>query len=268
VSQDGPDAQSAAPRSGRTRAPSEIEIASARVASIVEAAEQAAEDIRRQTEARANDRIAEADRASQLRVDAAEAESRDLLEEARKEGERLKAEAKAAVAHIHERAAKARFDADQHKEATVREARDEAAAVKAEAEAYAAEITRRAKSDARDVIGEAHGVAGEVMREGTQLSGNLTDLSASLRKNAERLLRDVHLAHARLTAELDQATPVVGSGPLVGAPTDDDDEPRRGVDGPPPGASAEGRGRGRRGRRGSSPESPDDFDVPEFLPRS
>ena len=109
------------------------------------------------------------------------------------------------------------------------------------------------------------------MREGTDLSGNLSELSASLRKNAERLLRDVHLAHARLTANLDQATPPGPAEPSLRAR--DEEEAQAGAeaardDAPPPGASAAGRGRGRGRRRASTtPEPPDDLDVPEFLPR-
>jgi hypothetical protein len=67
-----------------------------------------------------------------------------------------------------------------------------------------------------------------VLREGTDLSRNLRELSVSLRNNAERLLRDVRLAHGGMTARLDQVGPGAG------------------------------------GRR---PEEPgEDLDVPEFLP--
>ena len=50
-------------------------------------------------------------------------------------------------------------------------------------------------------------VAREVLGEGTEMARNLRDLSASLRNNAERLLRDVRLAHGGMTARLDQASP-------------------------------------------------------------
>ena len=67
-----------------------------------------------------------------------------------------------------------------------------------------------------------------MLREGTELSRNLRELSVSLRNNAERMLRDVRLAHGGLTARLDQAGP---------------------------GASARG-----------SDEPGEDLDVPEFIP--
>ncbi|HMH47859.1 MAG TPA: hypothetical protein VK538_09100, partial [Solirubrobacteraceae bacterium] len=88
------------------------------------------------------------------------------------------------------------------------------------------------------IVGESHVVAREVLREGTELSRNLRELSVSLRNNAERLLRDVRLAHGGLTARLDQASPGGSSG------------------GPEAGA--------RRSGGGDDPD--DDLDVPEFIP--
>ena len=67
------------------------------------------------------------------------------------------------------------------------------------------------------------------------LSRNLRELSVSLRNNAERLLRDVRLAHGGMTARLDQASPDGGTG---GA---------------------------ERSRRDDEPGG--DLDVPEFIPR-
>jgi hypothetical protein len=95
-------------------------------------------------------------------------------------------------------------------------------------------------ADAREITGEAHMVAREVLGEGTELSRNLHELSASLRNNAERLLRDVGLAHGAMTARLDQSAP--------------------------------GADRGVREGPASRPERPDDhgpgddLDVPEFMP--
>ena len=94
----------------------------------------------------------------------------------------------------------------------------------------------KAREDAREIVGESHVVAREVLREGTELSRNLRELSVSLRNNAERLLRDVRLAHGGLTARLDQASP--GGGVRDGA-----------------------------ARRASDADEPDDdLDVPEFIP--
>jgi len=66
----------------------------ARVQAILDAAEQAAEQVRAETEQRARDRIAEADRAAQHRVDAAEAEAKELLAEAREQARQIVGEAR------------------------------------------------------------------------------------------------------------------------------------------------------------------------------
>jgi hypothetical protein len=224
------------------RAMSDIVVASAKVAAIVEAAERAAEDLRLKTEDRARERIAEADRAANLRVDAADAEARDLLDAARREAAALTAEAQEAVRHIHERASLARDEAERRKIDAIQEARDEAASVKAAADVYAEDVKRKAKTDARDIIAEAHDAARGVLRDGTQLSGHLEELSESLRRNAERLLNDVKLAHGRLTADLDQATPTGLPEPVKS----------RRVEEPPP-------------ERPTS--STTELEVPEFLPR-
>jgi hypothetical protein len=212
---------------------SDIAIASAKVAAIVTAAEQAADDLRARTEERARERIAEADRAADLRVEAGEAEALELVEEARSQARALEAEAKAAVAQIHSGAAAARAAADQHRESSLAEIRDETTRLRAEADSYADQIKIKAKADARATIKEAHDAARHVLHDGQQLSTDLGELSVSLHRNADRLLRDVKLAHARLVAELDQAQPAESGG---SSPS-------------------------------SSLESPDDFDVPEFLPR-
>jgi hypothetical protein len=83
-----------------------------------------------------------------------------------------------------------------------------------------------------------------VVRDGTEVSRNLRDLSASMRANAERLLRDVRLAHGSMTARLDQAAP---------------------------GAASSGETRRASGlphsRRAAHDEPDGDLDVPEFMPR-
>ncbi len=75
-----------------------------------------------------------------------------------------------------------------------------------------------------------------MLREGEQLAGDLRDLSASLRTNAERLLRDVRMAAGQLNARLEGARTALGS---------DDAAPSR---------------------RGAEPMG-GELDVPEFLPR-
>jgi hypothetical protein len=233
------------PASMAARPMSEISIASAKVAAIVEAAERAAEDLRHKTEERARERIAEADRASDLRVEAAEAEAREILDGARRQAAAMEAEAREGVRLIHERAAQVREEAEQRKAAAVGEAQAEAARLRADADAYAEETKRNAKSDAREVLAEAHAAARGVLHDGSLLSGHLQQLSDSLHRNAERLLGDVKLAHARLTADLDQATP---AGPADPAP--------RASRGTPPASSA----------TPSRPRADDDFEVPEFVP--
>jgi hypothetical protein len=237
-----------------SRPVSEISVASAKVAAIVEAAERAAEDLRLKTEERVRERIAEADRAADLRVEAAEAEARELIDAARREAAAIEAEAREGVRVIHERAAQTREEAERRKAAAVAEAQAEATRVRADADAYAEETKRTAKDDARAIIAEAHAAARGVLHDGTELSGHLSELSDSLHRNAERLLNDVKLAHARLTADLDQATPA-------------------GVDATPRAS----RGTGAEAAPGfsSRPASPpaprgsgrdDDFEIPEFLP--
>ena len=234
---------------GATRPLSEISVASAKVAAIVEAAERAAEDLRLKTEEKVRERIAEADRAADLRVEAAEAEAREIKDAAKREAAAAQAEAREGVRQIHENATKVRDEAEARKAAAVAEAQQEAATVRADAEAYAEDVKRSAKSDARDIIAEAHDAARGVLHDGTTLSGHLEELSDSLRRNAERLLNDVKLAHARLTADLDQATPAGAADPAPRA--------SRGTD------STDGAPTARPSRRsGTDP----DFDVPEFVP--
>jgi len=195
-------------------APSEVAVASAKVAAIVEAAERAAEQLRLETEERVRARIAEADRAADLRVEAAEDEAREIVESARREAATQRAEAERALAQR-------RVDA----EAEIEKLRDDGA------------------QQARALVAEARAAARRALEEGTGLSGDLQDLGESLRRNAERLLRDVKLAHARLTADLDQA-----------------DSPRARS-----AASSAHTGRGSRPERRAA-RGGDDLDVPEFLP--
>ena len=213
----------------------DVAIASARVASIVEAAERAAEELRGQTEQRARDRIAEAVRAADLRVEAAEAEAADLLATTRRTADTLTSEAREAVAGIHAEAALIRQEADDYALSARAEAALDAERMHGEAEERGKEIVAGAQADAREIIADAHAAAREVLRDGSELSGNLRELSDSLRTNADRLLRDVKLAHAHLTARLDDAAPG-GAAPSA------------------------------RDTRPTAPADPD-FDVPEFVPR-
>jgi len=85
-----------------------------------------------------------------------------------------------------------------------------------------------------------------VLAEGSEISKNLRELAASLRNNAERLLRDVRLTHGAMTAQLDQVAPSERAA-----------------------LEREAGESGRRGRErgGGGGESGEDLDVPEFIPR-
>jgi cell division septum initiation protein DivIVA len=212
---------------------SQISVASAKVAAIVEAAERAAEDLRLKTEERVRARIAEADRAADLRVEAAEAEARDIVAQARRDAEELIATARHDVQGVHDEAARARSDAET-----------EAAQMRFETEEYGKQARQAARDEARAIIAEAQAAARGVLTDGTELSGHLSELSESLRRNAERLLNDVKLAHARLTADLDQHAPP-GAADLSTSP-------------------AASRARGSRNRPATG--GAEDLSVPEFLP--
>jgi cell division septum initiation protein DivIVA len=222
-----------ADRPDAPRALSQISVASAKVAAIVEAAERAAEDLRLKTEEKVRARIAEADRAVELRVEAGEAEARDIVAQARRDAEELISAARRDVQGVHDEAARARSDAEA-----------EAAAMRLEVEEYGKEARAAARDDARAIVAEAQDAARGVLTDGTELSGHLSELSESLRRNAERLLNDVKLAHARLTADLDQHSPPGTSNPSAS-----------------PAAS-----RPARGSRNRPSGDADDFSVPEFLP--
>jgi vacuolar-type H+-ATPase subunit H len=86
----GPDhgaAQAGRPRVGQATAD--------RVSNIIEAAEETAQKIERDAEARLRERLAEGDRGADYRIEAAEKEAQEILSEARQEAERLRAEAEA-----------------------------------------------------------------------------------------------------------------------------------------------------------------------------
>ena len=152
----------------------DLAAAAAHVQDILVAAEEAAEQLRLQAERRMQARIAEGQRSAELRVQAAEAEALEILGAAQEQAEKMLAEAHAA--------------AEESREAAQREA--------------------------REIVAEASGSAREVLRDGTELSGHLRELSESLRANSELLLRDIRLAHAEMTARLDQVSPAPAADTL------------------------------------------------------
>jgi len=174
----------------------ETVVLSARLQSIVDAAQRSAEELRLHTEQRAVERIAEADRAGEYRVQAAEEEAAELVAEAHAQAAQLAAEAVNAVDSIH---------AEAH--AKLREANEALEQAHRDAEQRAKETIERARNDARELVRAAELATGDVIDDGTELSDQLRELSNSLRSNAERLLRDIRLAHGSMTARLDQASP-------------------------------------------------------------
>jgi hypothetical protein len=90
----------------------------------------------------------------------------------------------------------------------------------------------KADEDSRALVRDAREAAGDVLREGTELSNNLREMGESLRRNSDRLLRDVKAAHRELTKRLDRT-----AGP-------------------------------ERPARTPAPVQEVDLDVPEFAPRA
>ena len=199
-------------------------------------AEHEAQQLRELTERRVDERIAEADRAAALRVEAAENEAHDILDAAHIEAERTRAAAAAQGEEAGRIAAQRARDLEGA-------ARKEAERIRAEADAYSTEMRTAAADDAGQITREARTVARDVLAQGTELSKHLDQLSGSLRSNSERLLRDVRDAHGRLTAALGDARVV------------ELDRRGRGASQPPR-------------RRARSASDDDDLDVPEFIPGS
>ena len=140
-------------------------------------------------------------------------------------------------AHAEQRASERIAEADRAAAMRVDAADAEASELRGEATQQAQAARDKAARDAREVLSEARQAAREVLHDGEQISGHLRELGDALRVNAERLLRDIRLAHAELTSRLDQAEPQ----------TDDD---HRYEPSPP------------RAERST------ELDVPEFIPRS
>jgi vacuolar-type H+-ATPase subunit H len=182
------------PPSGRSRAGA----TSRHVATIIQAAEDAAHAIHAEAEEQVNRRIAEGERAAQYRVQAAEEEAAELVTTAQDEATRLlrdsQAEFEQAKTTATSEALTILANAQEQADATFKQA------------AEAAEASRRdSENRSRELLLDAHAAADGVRAEGLELVANLRQMGDSLRSNAERLLRDVQLIHARMVATLDQA---------------------------------------------------------------
>ena len=182
---------------GLDRARPHIE-ASRRVASIMRAAEDAATELREEAERRSDARISEAARAADIRVQAAEEEAAELLAEAR-----ATADAVSEAAEVD--AVRLREDARAESARILSEARREAEEVQHIAEVFSTQTREAAEESARKQLGRARDLAASVLRDGTDMSEILGQLSQSLRRNAELILKDVSAAHRVMADKLEEA---------------------------------------------------------------
>ena len=218
------------PRSGSSAAD--------RVASIVGAAEAAAQELHRDAEARVKERIAEGDRAAKNRIVAAEEEATEILAEARAEAERI-------VRDGRDRDEQAKTTATSEALTIIAKAQENAEQMLTEATESASRHRAEAERYTRGLITEARGAATEVRTEGLELAANLRQMGDSLRSNAERILRDVQGVHSQMVTRLDRVEPGAG-------------EP----------APESRRPRDAGSRTARERTEPDDLpDVPEFIPR-
>jgi HD-GYP domain-containing protein (c-di-GMP phosphodiesterase class II) len=188
---------------GRDRSPFS---AADRVASIVSAAEGAAEHIRVEAEDRVRDRIAEGERAAEYRMQAAEEEAAEILASARAEAERVVREAR-------ERHEEAKTTATSDALAIIADAQRSADLTLESAAQTVARHRQETETYTRELLGEARLTAEEVRTEGLEVVANLRQMGDSLRANAERLLRDVQAVHSQMVARIDRVQARVESAP-------------------------------------------------------
>jgi vacuolar-type H+-ATPase subunit H len=183
--------------------------ASRRVAKIMRAAEDAAQEVTNDAERRADARIAEAARAAQNRVNAAEEEAEEILAEAKAEAARLR---ESAAAESETLLDGARAETSQLLEDARREAND----VQRIAEVFANSTREGAEEAKRKQMADARGVASAVLSDGQEMHDNLRQLADSLVRNAELLLRDVTIAHRAMMNTLAEAGVDVDPDPRGG----------------------------------------------------
>ena len=170
------------------------------------AAEDAATELRAEAERRADARIAEAARAYELRVQAAEDEVAELLADARATAAEVAASADADATRLRE-------DAREESTRVLAEARSEAEDVQRIAEVFATQTRESAEESARKQLGRARDLAASVLQDGTEMSKILSQLSGSLRRNAELILKDVSAAHRVMADKLEEAGETVPTTP-------------------------------------------------------
>jgi cell division septum initiation protein DivIVA len=218
------------------------ETAAEKVASIIDAAQTAADQLREDTEARVRARIAEADRGAENRVGAAEEEASEILSAARAEAKKLRTDAKAEADRLVSEATTKALE-------VAGRAQDEADRVLAEAKEEAGTLREDIAARARELMHHAEETASELNHEGYHMVGNLRELGDSLRTNADRLLKDVQTIHTRMVAQIERVQAEAGAPPV----------PRRARS---PGDSD----RGAAGDALPPPPDDDELDVPEFVP--
>jgi vacuolar-type H+-ATPase subunit E/Vma4 len=217
-----------------------------RVSAIVAAAEEAAERIRTEAESRMHERVAEGARAAENRIRAAEEEAEELLDAARRQAEHLATTVEAEAEDTRTRAAERAGEEVRTAEAQAARLRDdaqlEADGLRDDARASADRERVEAAREAQELVVTARAAADAARDQGRELTGNLLELSGSLRANAERLMRDIHRTHQALTAQLDAVEGI--ARPWLG-----------------------GEGASDPARRGEPlPRAEGDFDVPDFIP--
>jgi vacuolar-type H+-ATPase subunit H len=220
------------------------------VAAILAAAEQTAEQLRAEAEARLKSRIAEADRAAENRVSAAEEEAAEIVRVAHDEATQV---ARDTVARAQAEADRIRMEAGEAREKATSEALEIVARAQENAdqtlsEATEAALKTRSEADgkARELMRETRDVSGTVRGDGVELADHVKQLGDSLRRNAERLLNDVQAVHSTYLSQIDKVDPARSQ--LRSLPSSSG------------GRSGERRPRGRD-------DSGDELDVPEFIPR-
>jgi cell division septum initiation protein DivIVA len=83
-----------------------------------------------------------------------------------------------------------------------RDAHEEARRIRHEAERRARDIHDDARRQAQAMLGEARAAADAVLEDAKKLTNALRTTGAALSAEADRLLRDVQLAHRELLSEL------------------------------------------------------------------
>ncbi len=84
----------------------------------------------------------------------------------------------------------------------IRDAHEEARRIRHDAERRARDIVEEARRESAASLGEARAAANAVLEDARRLGEALTKAAAALTGEADRLVRDVQLAHRELLASL------------------------------------------------------------------